>query len=108
MQNITDRTNFFSKVKVGSHVERDLGSFSFGDFDFGKDELYLCSEGDIGRPDVISKKIYNSSNFWWFLMWYNGISDVWNDIRPEMVIRYPSLNLVKEAMKKYIKSGDIK
>ena len=103
MQNITYRTNFLRTVSVDDTVQKDLCSMDFGDFDFGDVQWYRCKDLDIGRPDRISKEIYGTSNYWWFLCWFNGISDVWNDIRENMMIKFPDVNLIKEAMKLYRK-----
>ena len=103
MENITYRTNFLQTNTVDQIVEKDLGSMDFGDFDFGPVKWYKCAEQDVGRPDRISKLIYGTTNYWWFLMWFNGVSDIWNDIRPQMLIKYPDINIVREAMKIYRK-----
>lgn len=99
MENITHRTNFLDTVEVDDIVQKDMSSMSFGDFDFGPTEFYKCSQFDIGRPDLISYKIYGTTNYWWFLMWFNGVADVWNDLREDMLIEYPSLAMAREALK---------
>lgn len=104
MENITYRTNFLTTNQVDGINEKDLGSIDFGDFDFGSVQYYECSQMDVGRPDRISKIIYGTSNYWWFLMWFNGITDVWNDIRDTMIIKYPALEMVREAFKTYRKT----
>lgn len=103
MENITYRTNFLNKVKVDSINQRDLGSLDFGDFDFGENFYYRLTPQDVARPDLISYKIYGTTNYWWFIMWYNGVSDVWNDLRDMMLIKYPNISRVKDAMRKYYK-----
>jgi hypothetical protein len=40
-------------------------------------------------------------------MWYNGVGDVWNDLRENMMIKYPNINLVREAFKTYRKKEDV-
>jgi hypothetical protein len=103
MENITYRTNLLETVNVDNIVQKDMGSMDFGDFDFGDVRWYRCSFMDVGRPDRISKIIYDTTNYWHFLMWFNGISDCWNDIRENMMIKYPDINLVREAFKLYRK-----
>jgi hypothetical protein len=51
------------------------------------------------RPDYISQKIYGTQNYWWFLMWFNGYSDIWNDITEGQVIKYPSLQKVRDFLR---------
>lgn len=107
MENITYRTNLLQSVKVDDIVQKDMVSMDFGDFDFGEDQYYKCSWMDVGRPDRISKIIYGTTNYWHFLMWYNGVGDVWNDLRENMMIKYPNINLVREAFKTYRKKEDV-
>ncbi len=99
MANITYRTNFLKDVEVDDIVQKDMSSMNFGDFDFGPVSYYKCTQFDIGRPDLISYKIYGTTNYWWFLMWFNGVSDAWNDIRENMLIAFPSLDMAREALK---------
>lgn len=99
MENITHRTNYLSDVEVDDVIQKDMSSMNFGDFDWGPIAYYQCSQFDIGRPDLISYKIYGTTNYWWFLMWFNGVADVWNDLREKMVIAYPDLTIVREALK---------
>lgn len=103
MENITYRTNFQNTNTVEEIVEKDLSSIDFGDFDFGENFYYRVSPQDVARPDIISYKIYGTTNYWWFIMWYNGVGDVWNDLREMMVIKYPALVKIKEALRKYHK-----
>ena len=103
MENITYRTNFQNTINVDSRAEKELGSIDFGDFDFGENRYYRLSQLDVGRPDLISYKIYGTTNYWWFIMWYNGVGDVWNDLRDMMVIKYPSQNKLSEALRTYYK-----
>lgn len=105
MKNITNRTNFLKEENLDGYLEYDLGSIDFGNFDFGAVQYYMVKELDIGRPDIISQKLYGTTNYWWFLMWFNKITDVWNDLREGMVISYPSLDLVREAFKLYYKKS---
>lgn len=99
MENLTYRTNFLDDVTVDDVIQKDLGSLDFGDFDFGQTLFYKTDEYDIGRPDIISYKIYGTTNYQWFLMEFNGISDCWNDIRENMLIEYPSIDMVREGLK---------
>ena len=36
-------------------------------------------------------------------MWYNGISDIWNDLRDGLMLRYPQYEMVIQAFKLYNK-----
>lgn len=99
MENIFARTKFLEKNTIDGIQEYDLGSFSTGDFDFGQEILIMVTEEDIGRPDRISYGCYKTDIYWWFLMWYNGISDVWNDLTLGMVLKVPQLDKVQEFLR---------
>lgn len=104
MNNITYRTNFLQSNTLDGRVEKDLGSLSFGDYDFGDVQWYRCVKEDVGRPDRISKVLYGTTNFWWFICWFNGISDVWNDIRENMIIKFPNVDAIREGMRSHLRS----
>jgi len=42
------------------------------------------------RPDLISQKIYGSTQYWWLLMEYNNIIDI-NNIVNGTIFEYPDL-----------------
>lgn len=105
MKNITYRTNYLSEEDVEGIKEYDLGSMDFGNFDFGSVLYYMVRDVDIGRPDIISQRLYGTTNYWWFLMWFNGVSDVWNDLRAGMVLKYPAIERIREGIKLYDKEN---
>lgn len=47
------------------------------------------------RPDLLSYNIYNDTQYWWILLWYNNILNV-NELTAGMEIRYPALNAIEE------------
>jgi hypothetical protein len=47
---------------------------------------------DIGRPDVLSVRIYENMFYWWILCKFNNIDDVWNDMFIGMDIVVPHEN----------------
>lgn len=99
MDIITARTNYLNIETVDGVSEYDLGSFSKGDFNFGPEYTLVVREKDIGRPDILSYRAYGTQNYWWFLMWYNGITDIWNDLASEMILVYPDVYYVREFLK---------
>ena len=96
MENIYSRTHFLDKNTIDGIQEYDLGSLTKNDFDFGNEVLVMVAEEEIGRPDLISYNCYKTDVYWWFLMWYNGIMDVWNDLTLGLVLKVPSLDRVQE------------
>lgn len=53
------------------------------------DRFVVSSEE--GRPDLISHKIYGTTQYWWVIMEMNGILDV-NDITNGKVLEYPDIS----------------
>lgn len=67
-------------------------SNSFRRYDFQYPATkYVVTESDVARPDLMSIKIYGRNDWWWFLMKYNGIDDVWNELYMGMVIAVPDV-----------------
>lgn len=103
MKNITYRTNFLEKNVINGITEYDLSSLNFGDYEWGDLDYYRVRLQDVQRPDLISFNIYGTTNYWWFIMWFNGISDIWNDLVEDMILKYPSIDKIREAFKIYNK-----
>lgn len=47
------------------------------------------------RPDLLSYKLYNDTQFWWLLMWYNSILSI-KDLKSGLSIDYPSKNNLED------------
>lgn len=94
--NITTRTNFLQTVNVDDVLQKDLGSFELPPhYKFDNVSYYKVREVDVARPDLISYRCYGTTNYWWFLMEYNGICDIWNDIFEDQILEIPSLNDIR-------------
>lgn len=98
MESITSRTRYLDKYTTDGINEYDLGSLSQTDFDFGDCIKIMVTDDDIGRPDLISQNCYGTTNYWWFIMWYNGISDVWNDLSDGIILEVPTIDKVREFL----------
>ena len=99
MDNITSRTNFLNKELVDNIAQYDLGSFFQDGYDFGKESYLLVRKIDECRPDIISYRAYGTQNYWWFICWYNGYMDIWNDSTENQIVRYPALQKVRDFLK---------
>lgn len=65
--------------------------------------MYETNYFDIARPDLISYKIYQKSEYWWILMVYNDLID-FTKITEKMRIEYPSLQAIENlyyTLRKY-------
>lgn len=47
------------------------------------------------RPDLLSYNIYQDTQYWWLLMWYNSILSI-RDLKSGMTIKYPSKNSLED------------
>lgn len=48
-------------------------------------------QSEVGKPDLISYRIYNDPQYWWILLAYNNIIDV-ESVVIGLVLEYPSLS----------------
>jgi hypothetical protein len=48
------------------------------------------SYADLQRPDLICQKIYGNMQYFWVLMKFNEIDDIWNDINEGDVLMCPN------------------
>lgn len=110
MATIATRTEYLQKVIVDGILQYDLGSFDADGYEFGKDNFLVVRDEEACRPDLISLRAYGTMNYWWFLMWYNGITDIWNDLKrdPEhpLIIKYPDIEAVRDFLVSVRKDND--
>jgi len=106
MSSLTTRTNYLHKAVIDGIAQYDLGSFDADGYDFGKENIIVVRKKDLCRPDLLSYRAYGTMNYWWFLMWYNGICDIWNDLQENQVLKFPSLQAVRDFLKQYPKYKD--
>jgi nucleoid-associated protein YgaU len=52
-------------------------------------------QGEDGRPDNLSFKIYGSTQYWWIILLYNGISE-FDKISTGDVLNYPGLDSLED------------
>ena len=65
----------------------------------GQESYLLVRKMDECRPDIISYRAYGTQNYWWFICWYNGYMDIWNDITENQIVKYPALQKVRDFLK---------
>ena len=99
MDTITTRTNYLNIESVDGIAEYDMASMTKDGFDFGPERILVVRAIDVGRPDVLSYRAYGTQNYWWFLMWYNNITDIWNDLVEGLILKYPDIYYVREFLK---------
>jgi len=87
-----NRKNFLNKVNNSGVEEYDLIMSNWEFFKIKRSTtFYTIQPSDIGRPDILSLKIYNSIDYWWILLLINGINDPYNDLKVGDIIQIPSI-----------------
>jgi len=81
-----------SEVEVDGVIEKDLPSNNWINFQITRPfSYYTIKEHDRCRPDLISTRVYGTQDYWWILMKYNTVDDIWNDITPDKVLECPHI-----------------
>lgn len=102
MRNELNRENCLSEVQLDNKLQYDLSSYGLSDFNFGKRRMSVIRPNEQYRPDLISKRIYGTTDLWWFIMWFNGFSDPWHDLKEETAFYYVNSEILKDAIR-YVK-----
>ena len=69
---------------------------------------HRIQQDERGAPDLISEREYNSDEFWWIIMAYNGIS-TYRKLVEGMTIRIPNLTeVVKIVTENSIRPNSVK
>jgi len=86
-----DRTNFYFSNLIDNSLELDiLNNFYNLSFQIKRPlSYYQIREQDLGRPDLLSYKLYGDTSLWWIIFKYNNIDDVWNDMEIGQIIAVP-------------------
>lgn len=92
-----NRSNFYPKVIVDGKTEFNKTICEFGNSFYNRYfqikrtmDNYTVKQQDLQRPELISFKIYGTIDYWWLLMKYNNIYDVWNDMYEGQVLSVPN------------------
>jgi hypothetical protein len=79
------------------HPELDLAGGTIGQLKWeGRKAKYVVGRQDVGRADLIAHKVYGEHRFWWALMAFNDIHDVWNDLYPGLVLECPPRDIIEK------------
>lgn len=83
--------DFISNYEVNNGL--DLSVYTRYGLTFPK---HVVTSVDIGRPDLISKKLYGSAKYWSILFNVNGIFDPFNDLYIGQRLNAPPLNIIED------------
>jgi hypothetical protein len=86
-----NRLNFFPINSINGISEPDLANNYFNElFKVTKDlTYYTIQKDDLQRPDILSFKFYGTDEYWWVILKYNNIEDIWNDLYIGQIISVP-------------------
>jgi hypothetical protein len=104
MSIIYDRETLFQKNVVDGVQEYDLSSIDLGDLTRNIIlEWTIVKQNERARPDIISYRLYGTADLWWIVLWVNGISDPWNDLMPDVALKYVPKSRIDDALKYFRK-----
>lgn len=104
MANFIEKINLFNSTNFTNTTSRyiDAQLFYYGDDkkityetykrkeiqEFDDDKFFEITKPLNFRPDLVSNRFYGTPDFWWKIMEYNGLADIY-DFRQGRVIRLP-------------------
>lgn len=56
---------------------------------------------EVGRPDLLAKRILGNSELWWILLKFNKIDDPWNELWPGQIILIPDTTVIQSYLDEY-------
>lgn len=100
MAGLYNRESLFARNIVDNVPELDLSSLDLPSL--SNEEEYqwtVVKSTETCRPDLIAFRIYGNPDLWWIIIWINGISDPWNDLRPRVALKYLPIEKIDDAIK---------
>lgn len=81
MKSLYNRSNFYRTENVEGVLEKDFATSPINDFVFRRPfSKYRLQYDDWMRPDLMSKRIFGISDYWWIILKVNPeLQDIWND-----------------------------
>ena len=100
-----DRSNFFitinHAISKGNNVpEYDLSSSYFRTFKTNKKvRPFQLTDYDAHRPDRVSQQAYGVMDYWWIILKFNNVSDIWFEFNSGDIIKIPDIQDIKDFLK---------
>jgi hypothetical protein len=87
-----ERLKFYDLVTVNDIQEIDYVGSSLKNFSPRYEmSTYRIVEEDLMSPDLISYKVYRTEEYWWLIMRFNKIVDIFTDLAVGDIIYVPSI-----------------
>lgn len=85
-------SNFYTTNVVDGANEYNLSSININDFKFTGFDYTVVTKSEEYRPDLLCYRIYGTIEYWWILLEINGISNIWDEIVENVIIKYPPVS----------------
>ena len=96
------RTNFYNISVVEGNREYDHLYNTITKFTMVYPVRYYRVESeDLMCPDLISKKVYNTEDYWWIICMVNNIDNPFNDMEVGQLLKIPNLIDIYTFTKKW-------
>jgi hypothetical protein len=97
------RIKFLKSFDIDGVIEQDL-LYNYWDlFEIKRPlQYFTLSRAFIGRPDLLSIQVYGNQKYWWLLLKYNNIDDIWNDMEVGDIISIPDVNDLDDFLLKVV------
>jgi hypothetical protein len=103
------RTNMYTKQITNGIDELDISNNIMDLFKVTKPlRYYQVGRYEDQRPDLICDNIYGNTDYWWILVQFNDIVDVFTELKEGMVLKVPSVKDINEFINKARRSVDKK
>ena len=97
-----DRTDFYNIISVRSNPEYDFLNNSLSNFTMSYPiDYYTVVQEDVGRPDLISYKHYQTVDYWWLICYVNDIQNIFTDMNVGDIYRLPNALDIYNFYKQY-------
>jgi hypothetical protein len=91
------RSDMMDTVIVNGREECDMLRTKFDLFKLKREaRFYRIVGADIGRPDLLSQRLYGIQDYWWVIGKVNNIDDWWNDLTIDTVIQVPHVQDIED------------
>lgn len=92
-----NRQNFMPIVFGGDNLERDLVVSNWDLFEINRSISFdNIKRIDVGRPDLLSLRIYGTMSYFWILAKVNNLDDLFNDMVVGMDIIVPDVGDIRD------------
>lgn len=97
-----ERTDFYNKVTVNDIEEYDYLYNNISKLTLTYPvSYYRIQENDLMRMDLISFRVYGSSEYWWIIATINGVEDLFHDMEVGQLLTIPNKLDIYNFYKKY-------